>query len=249
MTSFSLALLPRADSGAVYEVISFSIIYLVNSKQGATRNMSANYATTPSSWQQAIAQVLAASEQQPLKVVFLTRALKALVKLSQASNLVEVTAASSDYELLLQALSSPEAIELLTQSDPLATAKLRGLQLKQQLMKAEGGCLSSAEAAQMLEISRQAIDKRRRQGKLIGITQGKGRYLYPAWQFTKSGSTLAGLETVLAQLQSFDPWMQLAFMLDPNERLGKQTPLAFLRKGEIDQAVEAAWALAKDETD
>jgi len=62
--------------------------------------MSTDYATTPSSWQQAIAEMLAASEQQPLKVVFLTRALKALVKLSQASNLVEVTAASSDYELL-----------------------------------------------------------------------------------------------------------------------------------------------------
>jgi len=210
--------------------------------------MSANYATTPSSWQQAIAQMLATSEQQPLKVVFLTRALKALVKLSQSSNLVEVTSASSDYELLLQALSSPEAIELLTQNDPLATAKLRGLQLKQQLMQAEGGCLSSAEAAQILGISRQAVDKRR-QGKLIGIAQGKGSYLYPAWQFTESGSTIVGLETVLAQLQSFDPWMQLAFMLDPNERLGQQTPLALLRKGEIAQAVEAAWALAEDETD
>ena len=203
----------------------------------------------PSSWEQAFDQLLAASQQQPLKAVFLTRALKALVKLSQASNLVEATAASSDYEVLLQVLSSPEALALLRQNDPLATAKLRGLQLKQQLIEAEGGCLSSTQAGQILGISRQAVDKRRRQGQLIGIAQGKGSYLYPAWQFTESGSTLGRLEAVLTQLQSFDPWMQLAFMLNPNQRLGQQTPLEILRQGEIELVVEAACALVEDETD
>lgn len=148
-----------------------------------------------------------------------------------SSNLVEATAASSDYEVLLQVLSSLEAIALLRQNDPLATAKLRGLQLKQQLIEAEGGCLSSTQAGQILGISYQAVDKRRRQSQSIGIAQGKGSYLYPGWQFTESGSTLDELEAVLTQLQSFDPWMQLAFMLNPRSASGATNSLRSIASG------------------
>ena len=106
---------------------------------------------------------------------------------------------------MLAALQTPEALSLLAERDPLAKAKIRGLKLKQQLIETEGGCASSEEIAKMLGISRQAINHRRQRGKLIGLSKGKGKYLYPLWQFTDTGNTLLGLEDVLEKLQDFDP--------------------------------------------
>lgn len=205
--------------------------------------------SVPGSLQEAARRVLQVAQKQPIHSVFLTRALNALVGLIQSQDLVDVTSASNDYELLLSILQTPEAIALLSASDPLATAKLKGLEIKQQLVSAQGGCISSEQAGRHLGISRQAVDKRRRNGKLVGLSRGKGSYLYPVWQFASSGTTLPGLETVLEQLSSFDPWMQAAFFLNPNSRLNHQTPLEMLRLGEIEAVVESAIALANDEPD
>jgi len=53
----------------------------------------------------------------------------------------------------------------------LARAKLRGIEAKKRLLSAEGGMLSTQEVASVLDISPQAVHKRRRAGKLIGIAQ------------------------------------------------------------------------------
>ena len=59
-------------------------------------------------------------------------------------------------------------------------------------------------------ITRQAVEKRRRAGKLIALTMGRHGYRYPVWQLTKSG-VLPGFDKVLAVLASHDEWMQTAF--------------------------------------
>lgn len=198
---------------------------------------------------QAATRVLQLAQKQPINSVFLTRALNALVGLTQSRDLVSITSASSDYELLLSILQTPEAIAMLSDSDPLAKAKLKGLEIKQQLVLAEGGCIGSEQAGNHLGISRQGVDKRRRNGKLIGLSRGKGSYLYPVWQFASSGTTLPGLEEVLEKLSTFDPWMQVAFFLNPNLRLDNRTPLEMLRRGEIKAVVESAIQLSNDEPD
>lgn len=188
----------------------------------------------------ATSKALESGRQKESNAVFITRGLNALVSLAENTSVVEAASASSDYQVLLTILETPESLDLLRKSDPLAEARLRGLEMKQQLIEAEGGCLSDQEAAQILDISRQAVDKRRRQGKLIGISRGKHGYLYPAWQFTDAGEVLTGLESVLATLKDYDPWMQTAFLLDPNLRLGGQTPLAALRNGHLDEVIKVA---------
>lgn len=205
--------------------------------------------SVPVCLQKAAKRVLQVAQKQPINSVFLTRALNALVGLTQSEDLVGVTSASNDYELLLSILQTPEAIAMLSSSDPLAKAKLKGLEVKQQLVLAEGGCISSEQAGNHLGISRQAVDKRRRNGKLIGLSRGKGSYLYPVWQFASSGTTIPGLEAVLEQLSTFNPWMQVAFFLNPNLRLNNLTPLKMLKRGEIEVVVESAVALANDEPD
>jgi len=99
--------------------------------------------------------------------------------------------------------------------------------------------LKGEKVAEVLGISRQAVDKRRRQGRLIGLTQGRRGYAYPVWQF-EGGKTLANLEKVLDRLQDHDPWMQLAFFLNTNARLNGSSPLDLLRSGIVEPVLEAA---------
>jgi hypothetical protein len=106
-------------------------------------------------------------------------------------------------------------------------------------LEASGGALSAEQTAEILGLSRQAVDKRRRQGRVIGLTQGRRGYAYPAWQF-ENGRTLPHLERVLDVLRGHDPWMQMAFFLNGNDRLHGKSPLEALRKGQIDSVLRAA---------
>jgi hypothetical protein len=100
----------------------------------------------------------------------------------------EAAGQRTDYAALLRALEAPEMVQSLVADDPLAKARLSGLESKQFLLKAEGGTLSVEEAAQRLGLTRQGVDRRRRAGRLIGVTMGRRGYRYPVWQFADTGS-------------------------------------------------------------
>jgi len=194
---------------------------------------------TVSNLEKATEQVLKIGKQKEINTVFLTRALNAITHLVEHSSLVNASAAPSDYEVLLRILELPESLELLQRDDPLAMARLRGLKTKQELLEANHGCIKVEEVAKILNISRQAVDKRRRANKLIGISRGKHSYVYPIWQF-KEQSVIQGLESILKHLQDYDPWMQIAFMLEPNLRLEQKTPLEELNAGQLENVLLAA---------
>jgi hypothetical protein len=156
----------------------------------------------------------------------------------------DAAGAPSDYAVLLRALEQPEALAVLRQQDLLAPARLRGLREREKLLQAEGGTVGVDEAAALLGISRQAVDKRRRAGKLIGLTLGRRGYVYPVWQFSQGG-TLPGLEEVLTELRGHDPWMQTIFLLSENTRLSGLVPLHELRHGHVDEVRRAARMLGE----
>jgi hypothetical protein len=186
-----------------------------------------------------LAPVMAlATRRNDVKAIFLTRALRALVALVEDAPVEEATAAPSDYDLFLTLLTQPEVMQVLPSRDPLAEAKVRGLLAKRQLLSAEGGCMSSQEVATALGITRQAVEKRRISGKLIGLPSGRV-YLYPTWQFAETGQTLPGLERILKSLNVRNPWMQTSWMLNGNTRL-EGRPLDVLRQGNLDAVVDAA---------
>lgn len=107
------------------------------------------------------------------------------------------------------------------------------------MLEVSGGALSSEQVAEVLGISRQAVDKRRSSNQLLALTQGRRGYSYPSFQF-EDGKTIRGLEEVLAQLKSLDPWMQMVFFTSPNERLGRKTPIESLQKGLLEEVTRAA---------
>lgn len=178
----------------------------------------------------------------PLRGAFATRAHRAIDRLVHQmgeSALQEAVAAPSDFGVLLAALESEPALAVLSDEDPLAQARLRGLQAKNRLLSQEGGVLGVQEVAELLNLSRQAIHKRARSGRLLALDCGRHGHAFPAWQFTEGG-LLAGLEETLKALEEHDPWSRLAFFLSENAATGGQSPLTSLRQGKLDQVLRAA---------
>ncbi|MUL39270.1 hypothetical protein [Gloeocapsopsis dulcis] len=143
------------------------------------------------------------------------------------------------FETMVEVFTRPEALKALAPTDPLAAARFKGVQVKRELLYGDGQPLKSEEVAQLLHVTRQAVDKRRSKGQLLGLSLGRRGYLYPAWQF-QAGQVLPGLERVLASLKDYDPWTQLMFLKTGDVRLDGATPLERLQAGEVDAVVWAA---------
>jgi biotin operon repressor len=184
---------------------------------------------------------------EPARQIAATRALRAVSKAianSPIQALADAASASSDLEVVVRALQQPDAIETLQADDPLGPARLRGLRERERLLTLEGGTLPVDEVANHLNITRQAVNKRRQQGMLVGLDAGRHGYRYPAWQFGREG-TISCLESVLDALKEHDPWMQHIFMVSRNARLNDRTPLEELRQGRSDDVLKAARAFGE----
>lgn len=172
--------------------------------------------------------------------VFFSRAFNALSTITSElplQSLEELAASSTDFELLVNALSA--AAVTSNNADPLVRAKLRGIEARRRILERLGGTLSVEEVSRLIGISRQAVDKRRSQNQLIGLTQGKRGYAYPAFQF-ENGRTIDGLKDALDALSAHDPWMQSIFFANGNDRLEGRTPVEALHQGDTVAVVRAA---------
>lgn len=142
---------------------------------------------------------------------------------------------------VLAVLQAASVQEFLREHDALAAARARGLKRQFELLAEEGGALGAQEVADLLGISRQAVDLRRVNGKLLAIDLGTRKNLYPRWQLTDEG-ILTGLEEALAVLREgkHSPWACLRFFLASNLRLDGERPLDRLRRGESAPVLRAA---------
>jgi hypothetical protein len=190
----------------------------------------------PASTVVAAAAVLRAVVGSETKASLADQMLRALVEVIESIGSSDQSEqAHSGYAALLDVLEQPDLLGRLREDDPLAPARLRGLRMRERLLDAEGGTRSAAELATMLRVTRQAVDKRRRKGTLVGLDLGRRGYAYPVWQVG-----LHGLSEVLGELREYDPWTQVAFMLSPNIWLDGETPLRILRDGQVEPVLRAA---------
>jgi excisionase family DNA binding protein len=131
----------------------------------------------------------------------------------------------------------------------LALALARGLEARQQLAEAEGGSLSSDEAARLLGISKTAVLKRLEAGRLLAWREERLRAArFPRWQFDPHGQVLGGLEAVLEILNRdarLDAWGKILFFLQIKSSLGEKRPLDLLREGRLEDVRLAAAAYAE----
>jgi hypothetical protein len=177
----------------------------------------------------------------PIMRTVMMRAIRAVLEFSALSedSAVNAATAPTDLAVLIRALSSGEILDDLVQAEPLAPAFIRGIEARRQLIEERGGTFSVAQVASNLGISRQAVEKRRRAGKLIALETARHGYRYPVWQFSESG-TIPGLGEVLGVLAPHDEWMQVAFFLGEDPLLDGDTPLDSLKAGRLEQVLNAA---------
>jgi hypothetical protein len=208
----------------------------------ASTNLETLVRRTPHNTVDATARLLGVAAERRAGAAFLARALNALATIAERADeatLIDAAGAPSDYAALVQLLERPEVLADLRAVDPLAPARIRGLRARDWLLREEGGIVSAAQAAQALGVTRQAVDKRRKRGTLIGLDLGRRGYAYPVWQIGPEGA-LPGLDAVLRELRDESPWGQAAFFLTTNVWLDGATPLAALRRGEVDRVLRAA---------
>ncbi len=178
-----------------------------------------------------------ASGRDPGEIVrdaFRRRAEHAMEHIARSATieaLGEALSAPTDFGAVARALGDPAAFTASRPLDPLADAWARGAAERERLSVEVGGLLSAEDAGRALGgISRQAVDKRRRNRQLLGVRVGHD-WRYPAAQIGRDGQAVPGLTFVLEGLAALGPWAQLAFLLAKDDALGGSTPLDALRQG------------------
>lgn len=135
--------------------------------------------------------------------------------------------------IVLAALPSP--------ADPLQRARMRGYERVRQLSQAEGGCLTAQEVAELLNVTRQGVDWKRKSRHLLAASlPGRRGWMYPAWQLA-GGAPLVGMDLLLTRLEEagVEGWAAVHFFLAPME--GTQVrPLDALRLGDIGPVLRVA---------
>ena len=121
-----------------------------------------------------------------------------------------------------------------------ARALLRGTEIAEADLKEAGGTFDLQEVQTLLSgVSRQAIEKRVKEGSLLAVPGPSHRRLYPTIQFTREG-LVPGLKEVKKALPTQSPWAVLNFFVRPDARLEGRRPIDVLREGHIDLVVSAA---------
>jgi hypothetical protein len=100
--------------------------------------------------------------------------------------------------------------------------------------------ISSTQVARLLDTTRQTPIDRLRQGTLLALRDG-GSWRYPLWQFDPAGpdSVVDGLIEVLRQLEP-NPFVQAAWLLEPQDQLGGDAPITALRRGQTERTIALA---------
>lgn len=194
---------------------------------------------TPEPLKQSLLLLLDETASSTAQGKFLQKVLAAVLAVSKEVKIPVSLDEKEGIEAIVEAFTQPEALKALAPNDPLAAARLKGVQVKRELLYGDGQPLTSEEVAQLLQITRQAVDKRRSKGQILGVSLGRRGYLYPIWQFQQE-EVLPGVEQVLVALKDYDPWTQLMFFKTGDIRLEGATPLERLLAGDIDAVVWAA---------
>jgi hypothetical protein len=159
-----------------------------------------------------------------------THMIERLATLANEATLVEAMAAPTDFGTLTRVLTDFGAIgTAIAAIDPDAVDLAREIEHRETLVRRAGGMLSAEAGGELLHISRQAIDKRRRGRTLLAIRQG-GDWLYPRAQFHEH-EAVPGLPEIIRGFEGSGPWVALEFLVTGDSVLEGLAPREALLKG------------------
>lgn len=173
---------------------------------------------------------------QGVRDAFRERARHAIDHIASSATIETLTdalAAPTDFGAVARALRDPNSFSAALLLDPLADALARGAAEREGLAVKADGLMSADEAGRALGgITRQAVDKRRRNRQLLGIRIAND-WRYPAAQFGADGEVVPGLADILNELADLGPWAVLDFLLADDAALEGASPLKALRRGGV----------------
>jgi hypothetical protein len=143
----------------------------------------------------------------------------------------------------VEELLKPDMLASINSLDPLLKAKLRGIKARDTMLNYQGQPWKSVDVAEYLNVSLQAVSKKRSEGKILGLSLGGKGYAFPSWQFQNNG-ILPGLSEILAILAAglVPDWDKLRFFISTDFRLEGKTPLDYLQSGDPEAVKLAAKA-------
>ena len=126
-----------------------------------------------------------------------------------------------------------------------ARALLQGVKIAEADLKEAGGTFDLEEVQAVLNnVSRQAVEKRVKDGTLLAVPGPNNRRRYPTIQFTPEG-VVPGLKDVQEALPTRNPWAVLNFLVRPDDRLDGRKPIEVLLNGDVDLVVSAARSMGE----
>jgi hypothetical protein len=143
---------------------------------------------------------------------------------------------------LVEALPPSSDVSEVTRLREAALA--RGQRARGELEERAGGLVPTSWVAEHLQVSRQAVEKRRDAGRLLAVRGSGGSYLYPLCQFSEDG-VLPGLEEALAAFEVTDPWMRLAGLVNASPALSGRSVIEVLSGAPSDAERERALAVVR----
>ena len=122
-------------------------------------------------------------------------------------------------------------------AESVALAEVESQALREAILK---DCIDASEAGRLTGRSRQALERLRRDGRLLALRAGS-RWRYPRWQFDPDapGGIVPGIAEVLREL-SLSPTGAAFWLLQPSEGLGGHPPIEWLRRHRPEPAIELA---------
>jgi hypothetical protein len=124
--------------------------------------------------------------------------------------------------------------------DPLAGARLRGVEAREQLIDEAGGLLRLSQVADRLGVTPQAVTGRRLRETILAVPMPNGEWVYPACQFADV-DLVSGIDAfVRAFADDVDPWTKLSVLIAPSRRFGGKSALDLLSAGRKDEATSIA---------
>ena len=125
--------------------------------------------------------------------------------------------------------------------DARARAVLRGVEYARADLRDAGGAYDVEQVRALLhDVSRQAIDKRVKEGSLLAVPGPSNRRRFPTVQFRDDGAVIDGLKEVQEALGYSSQWAVLNFLVNPDDNLNDERPIDVLRRGELDRVLESA---------
>ena len=136
----------------------------------------------------------------------------ALERMSEEELLKAVAAQSPPETFAEIVLATPEPRE-----HDWSELLLRGAAVKEELMEAVGGLLTSFQAAALLKISVQGVKQRVQRRTVLAVPLPGGQWGFPALQFGPDGRVRAGVPAVAAAGAGLDAWVLLSIVADEVE--------------------------------